>query len=361
MRPFRALPGLSRSLVGSVATGAVLLALAVPASAAPHIRTATDPTLTNIVNGVLPPLDPTRPRGLRLGVDVKTGLYEVPAIGTFDAATGYRTDIVQGFVGWEYLGHPDWSEFPTSHVRDIVASGRTPQITWDPGVVGGPVDQPAYSLKSITRGAHDAYLTRFAQATRAIGSRIQIRLGHEMNGTWNTYSENHSGNTTGDFVQAWRYIHNLFKRVGATNVDWVWSPNVFDAPATSARNWYPGDDYVDWVGIDGYSYPVSGCPSAATLFGPAMTDLLSMSTKRVMIAETAVAEECGNKATWIKGLFTWATTQPRLELIIWWQRTETGRDWRFDSSPAATQGMRTQLQIQAARTAAALKPTPPPH
>jgi mannan endo-1,4-beta-mannosidase len=83
-----------------------------------------------------------------------------------------------------------------------------------------------------------------------------------MNGNWEKWSPANNGSTPDPaaFVAAWRHVHDLFVQNGATNVVWVWCPNATDVPnATSApwnhwTNYYPGDTYVDWVGIDGYNW-----------------------------------------------------------------------------------------------------------
>ena len=87
-----------------------------------------------------------------------------------------------------------------------------------------------------------------------------LRLAHEPNGDWYTWSEHYDrgapipGNTAATYVRAWRHVHALFAAAGAANVAWVWSPNLRDYPAGNrADRYYPGDDVVDWVGIDAYN------------------------------------------------------------------------------------------------------------
>jgi beta-mannanase len=47
-------------------------------------------------------------------------------------------------------------------------------------------------------------------------------------------------------------VHDLFAAAGARNVTWMWSPNVTYPGAAPLAGLYPGDDYVDWVGLSGY-------------------------------------------------------------------------------------------------------------
>ncbi len=76
-----------------------------------------------------------------------------------------------------------------------------------------------------------------------------------MNGGWFPWSEGVNGNKSGEFVTAWRHVHDIFTSVGATNVTWVWCPNI--DPTNDFQNLeslYPGDEYVDWTGLDGYNW-----------------------------------------------------------------------------------------------------------
>lgn len=80
---------------------------------------------------------------------------------------------------------------------------------------------------------------------------VAISFGHEMNGHW--YPWGTKDTTAATFVKAWRHIHDLFQEEGATNVVWVWSPNVVNpVPSVKLEPYWPGDAYVDWVGIVGY-------------------------------------------------------------------------------------------------------------
>jgi beta-mannanase len=163
-----------------------------------------------------------------------------------------------------------WSEAPnfsSDQCDQILATGSLPHLTWEPW--DKAINGTTYSLQSIIDGAHDDYIRRWAQQIRAWGQPLFLRWGHEMNGTWYPWDGSHNGGETttgyGDpgkadgperYVDAWRHIHRIFEAEGVENVTWIWSPNMIDHPNSvlnSIRNYYPGDEYVDWVGIDGYN------------------------------------------------------------------------------------------------------------
>jgi cellulose synthase/poly-beta-1,6-N-acetylglucosamine synthase-like glycosyltransferase len=49
-----------------------------------------------------------------------------------------------------------------------------------------------------------------------------------------------------NYIAAWKYVHDLFDEVGADKVIWIWTP----VDSLNASQYYPGNDYVDWLGLD---------------------------------------------------------------------------------------------------------------
>lgn len=66
-----------------------------------------------------------------------------------------------------------------------------------------------------------------------------------MNGTWTHYS--------GDpdlYIEKWKLIHKVMEEE-APNVMMLW--NVFTMPEYTIEEFYPGDEYVDYVGVNIYN------------------------------------------------------------------------------------------------------------
>jgi beta-mannanase len=86
---------------------------------------------------------------------------------------------------------------------------------------------------------------------------VFIRLSHEMDGDWYPYSEGYKKdpkrNTAGDYIAYWRYVVDRFRKAGVTNVAWVWCVNADRSGGKDWPDYYPGDEYVDWLAIDLYS------------------------------------------------------------------------------------------------------------
>lgn len=206
------------------------------------------------------------------------------------------------------------------------------------------VDQPKYALKKIANGDHDSYITRIATTVRDARYPVAIRFAHEMNGHWYPWSERRSGNKRGDYVRAWRHVHDVFTQVGATNVIWIWSPNILrPVPNVSLKALYPGDDYVDLVGMVGYAVRER---TAEAVFGKTLDALAKITDKRVVITETG-AQPGPLKTRWIKDFFRWIPMQRNLAAFVWFEFSDTqggNQDWRFSADPDHAEAFRTGIQ-----------------
>ena len=223
-------------------------------------------------------------------------------------------------------------QFLAADAQVIKSRGASWMVTWEPDA----------SLQSIARGDNDAFITSWAKAADAWGGTIYLRYMHEMNGDWYPWGvyNGHNGNSAADFVAAWRHTHDLFVAAGATNVKWVWSPNVrYPNGEYPFANLYPGSAYVDWVALDGYNWggQVGGHPgwqSFTTIFQASYNAVLAYG-KPIAVAETASAEAGGDKAAWIRQSFFTDIPQkmPAIRAVIWFnQSAET--DFRVNSSAA---------------------------
>jgi hypothetical protein len=152
-----------------------------------------------------------------------------------------------------------------------------------------------------------------------------------------------NGNQPGDYVKAWRHVHDIFVANGATNVTWVWSPNVEYSNTTPLAELYPGDQYVDWIGMDGYNWGLvqnaSKWQSFSKVFGQTYHDVGQIApTKPIMVAEMSSTELGGSKANWITDAFTTQIPQnfPNIKAFIWFNRNKE-TDWRIESSASSQQ------------------------
>lgn len=271
--------------------------------------------------------EPDAPRApLGVGVSLPGYHYDVGAVEEWEEVVGRRADVVQTFVGWEYPDE-ELSEFPAGRAEQITRPGRTLELTWNPTNPAEGDDQPEFALAGIADGDHDEYVRSFASDVATSGLAVRVRFGHEMNGDWQTYSEQRSGNRPGDFVAAWRHVHGLFEEEGATDVTWVWSPNVVGPGTTPLPGLYPGDEYVDVVGIDGYSYPRQECRGPVEVFGETLRQVRELTRRPVELAEVGVAVGCPDRDRWIADLGRWVEEND-VRALTWWERDVEQGDYR---------------------------------
>lgn len=221
-----------------------------------------------------------------------------------------------------HLKYFAWDEDWTNAVREDLDAGRIPLLNWDPEGI---------DFHDIVSGAHDANIAAHAQSAKALGANFFLDFAAEMNGdpAW-------SGGDAALYVAAYRHIHDLFMAAGADNVVWAWCPNVTDIQGgnDATLSYYPGDAYVDWMGVDGYNWgQVRGrnWHSFAELFAN-IYPLLAAKGKPIIIGETASTEVGGNKGAWIDAIVpSLRDTFPMIKALVWFDiRKET--DWRISSS-----------------------------
>ena len=250
------------------------------------------------------------------------------------------------YTGWPGNRVPD---FPAAMCDAIMQKGAVPHITWEPWVSGIPSP-----LDGIIDGSYDAYLAGYAGQTKSWGKPLFIRVGHEMNGNWYPWCGQSNGGATTDgfgdllkpdgperFVAAYRKIRQIFDSVGVRNVSWVWCPNNFSTPYESWNQpelYYPGDDVVDWIGLDGYNWGASQSWSGWSSFYDTFNEIYNRFKsypKPLMIGEFASTELGGNKGPWIRDVFFYTKLlYTRIKAITWFNiNKET--DWRVNSSLAA--------------------------
>lgn len=322
---------------------------------------ATQFTITNAVPGVAngglgvaPPVTTVTKaqvmavKGIRFGLSAPQVPYSASEIATIAKGAGATPTMLQFFVKWT-------EDFPPNAIAASYRQGALPVLSWEPwaGVTKG-LSQPAYALSKIYGGDFDAYITKFATAVRDSGVPLAIRFAHEMNGVWYPWSESMSGNHKGDYVKAWRHVHDIFTKVGATNVIWIWSPNILrPVPHTSLKDLYPGDAYVDWVGIVGYDVPER---TAAPVFMPTIRAIEKFTAKPFVITETG-SQPSSFKAAWIASFFKWLPTQPKVIGFIWFEYSKPAggtADWRFMANTA------TRTAFHKGMSTLHLAPPPPP-
>jgi Glycosyl hydrolase family 26 len=219
----------------------------------------------------------------------------------------------------------DWTD-PLPGALPELPAHAVPMISWR-----------GTRYAEITGGACDALVARAARRLARGGRPTLLRWAWEMNGDWYPWGAAGNGRDPAGFVAAWRRVHRIFAEQGASNVAWVWSPNWNsspDAPWNAVPRFYPGDAYVDWVGVSGYNLHRE---TPQTLFSGVYGGYAAR--KPIIVTEVGAVDRGGRtKADWIELFADWVRAHPAVGAVTWFDTdTHPGYDerWRVDTDPQA--------------------------
>lgn len=301
---------------------------------------------------------PGRP-GVALGVFVWPGAAGdvYASIDDFVGRLGRTPAIIQTFQDWRSSGGAPMV-FPARFAGFVAAKGATVMVTWQPGRAGAGVGQPDFSWAQLASSRYDGYLRAWADAAKAFGHVVYVRLMHEMNIPVYPWSFGVNGNTDPrGYLAAWAHITGVFRAEGASNVQFVWCAAAGGPGSTPGVGFLPGDGLLSWVSLDGYNR-LAGVAwrSFADIFASAYRSLVAVSHRPVMIAETASVEEPGNasaKAVWIAQAFGQVTSAfPRVRAVLYFDAPGRGFSYPLTSSSAAFDAFRAVADTRTFQAAA---------
>ena len=253
-------------------------------------------------------------------------------------------DTVLFYLAWAPPGQTIDLSAVSASLDAIWLEGGVPCITWEPWYWqdGGMVT----SLHAdIINGLYNTYILSVANLCKSKSYPIIIRFAHEMNGNWyhwGTTAGDYGSNSPALYQQIYQYVYNLFETEGVSNALWSFCPNndsVPNEPWNTATNYYPGNDYVDIMGMDGYNWGDTQSWSSwrefYDLFINLRNELQTISTSKPLIVwETASATSGGNRAKWIRNAVSTTKTWD-LRGLVWFQVNKEV-DWRLTKKEAAT-------------------------
>ena len=223
-------------------------------------------------------------------------------------------------------------------------TGKKHATFFDYASVGTPLQQSfqrqEQDMKQAGAGIHIAYepnrglqevtqekITAYAKELRDLGVPVFLRYASEMNGKWVPWNGNPSL-----YIEKWKMVHDIMEQV-APNVAMVWSPS--EMPLDQIDAYYPGDQYVDWIGISIYSaqYENGDLTKPTDRRNPleAVDYIYNKyaSRKPIMISEYAASHEAGfmphkqDTSKFAKAKMTYfyeslQTKYPRVKCIQWY-------------------------------------------
>jgi hypothetical protein len=266
--------------------------------------------------------------------------WDMNAVADFENLTGKPLSLINFSSPWMNCSSSPCKayNFDTTAFNNVRNHGAIPFFSWGSDSLPFSVNESNFSLSTIIAGNWDSYIKTWATAAKSWGHPFFLRFNWEMNGNWFPWSEGVNGNTSGQYVQAWRHVHDLFTSVGATNVTWVWCPNVDPNNShTPISSLYPGDAYVDWTCLDGYNWdqPWDSFDQLYSSTYGTLTGSVAPS-KPVVIGEQASTEKGGSKAAWISNMLsTIPTSYPQVGAVLWFEKYDSGMDWPIETSTSA--------------------------
>lgn len=323
-----------------------------------------------------PPLGPNDPVEVVLPEDgVYTGAYidfgeaedavALETVENFEQMVGKHQAIIASSSYWGE------QSFPAANLRMVWRHGSLPLVFWSPW--DRPYEQrkgpDRFSLKSILAGDWNRYIDDWADGARAFGHPMIVSLGDEMNGDWFPWSGVFYGGSKpipGQpekwegpelFKRAYRYIVDRVRARGAHNIQWLFHTNNFSFPMDRwnfAPAYYPGSDYVDWLGLSVYGQQFKEEPWAE--FWPLVDwpyqEIARLDPRKpIMIAEWATGEfpNSGDKAKWIRNAFANIRDKlPRVKAEVYWHERwqnddQTYSNLHINSSPEALAAYRESV------------------
>jgi len=228
-----------------------------------------------------------------VGAYVNYDGWSTNTIDSFNTDTARKAATINIFSTFDY----NWWGHLRYQSGNIVSRGATPLITWMPYKRDRP---DANILEEIIDGKHDGYVYAWLDGFKYWLStyptheqpKIALRFAHEFNGTWYPWSDKPDA-----LKAAWRHLHSLFAKKGVSHaVDWVWNANNVDVDShNDITRYYPGDDVVDWLSLDGYNwgsnYSFSRWKSFDETFSQQYVKMVeNYPNKPIMLAEVSSAE-----------------------------------------------------------------------
>ena len=215
-------------------------------------------------------------------------------------------------------------------------------ITWEPWKA---TQKSAIDYEALLAGKDDAYIREFALRLKAIGKTVFLRFAHEMNGDWYPWSGMKIGKEV--YQGMFRHIRQVFDDAGVRNVRWVFSINADNVPAQNTyAACYPGDRYVDYIGLDGYNWGVSRdwsrWRSFQDIFSGIYREVVRRYKKPVILSEFSSSSAGGDKVRWIEEALQEIKSMRAVKGFILFN-IDKETDWRLPPEAASGQKLKAGL------------------
>lgn len=239
--------------------------------------------------------------------------YSATDLATLESLVGKQANMKAIFTNFV-------EDFPIEAATGLKEANKTLVIFWE---------QYGVSLDNIIAGKYDSQIYSFSHSAKSYSGPIILVPFHEMNGNWDPWSGAIGENSPAKVVAAWKHVHDVFGTI--SNVKFAWAVNSVSVPDTLSNaiaNYYPGDDYVDYVAVDGFNF---GSPwqSFDSIFSRSLATLSSYGKPIYILSIASAAGP--NKAAWISDAFgVQIKKYPLVKGWVWFNENKE-KDWRINS------------------------------
>jgi beta-mannanase len=250
-----------------------------------------------------------------------------------------KLGVVHFFQPFAMDGGHTQNNYPSvERINKVIEEGYIPMITLEDHFVkiSATVKQP--NLYSIVENHFDAFFTDWAKRLKKVNGVVLLRILHEFNGDWYPWCVVNNDKNPRLVITAFRHIHDIFQEEGATNVKFIWCPNSTSYPQ---EKWnymmeaYPGDEYVDFLGLDIYNGAGKELPVWRSFRKEGIESYFILTqqlpNKPLFVCEISSRERKEsemkpnqNKAEWIKQMSEAVRTDmSKIRLLTWFNEKES--------------------------------------
>jgi mannan endo-1,4-beta-mannosidase len=254
----------------------------------------------------------------------------------FNSVFGKKPYLVMVFT--------DWGNFVDEDILNgIYEKGCALFVTWEPW---NAYTKESIDYDALLKGSYDKYISDFALSLKKKGKIFFIRFGHEVNGDWYPWSGRKIGKDK--YIAICRYVKGIFDKNQIDNARWVFSVNWEDVPEEKNYflDYYPGDDYVDFIGIDGYNWgntrSWSRWMSFRDIFDKRIKDIRANLSKEIIISEFSSASKGGDKLIWIKKALDYIKSEKAIRGFVLFN-IDKEEDWSFYGNGSFERAIRKKL------------------
>ncbi|MBL3657472.1 glycosyltransferase [Fulvivirga sediminis] len=228
--------------------------------------------------------------------DDESGTSSFASVLQLEQSTNMQFGIISTYLAWKPLAQ---QPFPVEYLGNIYEKGAYPMITWEPWLDLFPLDTNKSIMQSIYQGDLDEYLIGMAEEFRKLQKPFFLRFAHEPdNPQYPWYSSDDEAGE--EYIKAWRYMHQLMQAQDVRNIIWVYNP----WKAEHANAYFPGHEYVDWLGVTALNYAsevsVDNWNTFEDIYQPFSRTMPFQSQLPVMLSEFGTLNGRGSSEEWFK-------------------------------------------------------------